>query len=62
MFSYNEHHIEEAYNMAKENGIAFMLNISGRWNVGNYDMLKPKNEIFFKERPAEWDMLARLVT
>ncbi len=60
VFSYNEDHIEEAYKMAKENGIVFMLNISGRWNVGRPDMFKPKNEIFFKKRPEEWETLAKL--
>lgn len=43
IFNYNEDHIEEAKQMAKENGVGFMLIQSSRWN-GNDDPLRPKNK------------------
>jgi MoaA/NifB/PqqE/SkfB family radical SAM enzyme len=43
IFNYNEDHIEEAKQMAKENGVGFMLVQSSRWN-DNDDPLRPKNK------------------
>ena len=43
IFNYNEDHIEEAKQMAKENGVGFMLVQSSRWNDNN-DPLRPKNK------------------
>ena len=45
VFSYNEDHVEEAYNMAKDNGIQFIVNYSGRW-TGEKDPYKPRNPKF----------------
>lgn len=45
VFSYNEDHIEEAYNMAKDNGMQFIVNYSGRW-TGEQDPYKPRNPEF----------------
>ena len=45
VFSYNEDHIEEAYNMAKDNGIQFIVNYSGRWN-NEEAPYKPRNPEF----------------
>ena len=45
VFSYNEDHIKEAYNMAKDNGMQFIVNYSGRWN-GEEDPYKPRNPEF----------------
>ena len=45
VFSYNEDHIEEAYNMAKDNGMQFIVNYSGRWN-NEEDPYKPTNPEF----------------
>ena len=45
VFSYNEDHIKEAYNMAKDNGIQFIVNYSGRW-TGEQDPYKPRNSEF----------------
>lgn len=55
-FSYNENHIDEAMQMARENGIIFELNISARWN-GISDAYKPKNHLLYKDRPKEWKKL-----
>ena len=41
VFNYNENNIEEARQMAKDNGIEFDVLYSGRWNVK--DAYKPKN-------------------
>ena len=45
VFSYNEDHIEETHNMAKENGIEFIVNYSGRW-TSEQDPYKPRNPKF----------------
>ena len=45
VFSYNEDHVEEAYNMAKDNGIQFIVNYSGRW-TSEKDPYKPRNPKF----------------
>ena len=45
VFSYNEDHIEEAYNMAKDNGMQFIVNYSGRCN-NEEDPYKPTNPEF----------------
>ena len=45
VFSYNEDHIQEAYDMAKDNDIQFIINYSGRW-TGDQDPYKPKNPKF----------------
>ena len=42
VFSYNEEHIDEAYQMAKDNGINFIINYSGRW-YGEKDPYRPRN-------------------
>lgn len=49
VFSYNEHHIEEAYQMAKDNGIKFELMVSARFDKD--DVYKPKNENYYRMRP-----------
>lgn len=46
-FSFNEHQIEYAREIALENGIEFRLRLGDRWS-GNNDPLKPKK--FYKER------------
>ena len=55
VFSYNENHIKEAYDLAKEHDIEFELNISARFS--KKDMYKPKNEKYWKPRPDEWKTL-----
>jgi len=42
IFSYNEHHIEQAKQMAKENGLGFIIVQSSRWLSEN-DPLIPKS-------------------
>lgn len=51
VFSYNENHIEEAYQMAKENGIRFEMMVSARFSKD--DVYKPKNENYYRMRPWE---------
>ena len=48
VFKYNENHIEEAKQLAKDNDITFELNISSRWDEP-YDPLKPSNKLYAKE-------------
>ena len=45
VFSYNEDHIQEAYEMAKDNNIQFVINYSGRW-TDDQDPYKPRNSKF----------------
>jgi len=56
VFSYNENHIEEAMEMAKEHGIVFELNISSRWNDGA-DVYRPSDPMLSRKRPKEWSMM-----
>ena len=46
VFNYNQDHIEQAKQMAKDNGIEFKLSLSSRWGGGNLDIdyLKPRKE------------------
>jgi len=48
VFKYNENHIEEAKQLAKDNDITFELNISSRWDEPD-DPLKPSNKLYVKE-------------
>ena len=42
VFNYNQDHIEQARQMAKDDGIEFKLSFSARWiGMGNY---RPKDE------------------
>ena len=45
VFSYNEDHIKEANQMAKDNGMNFIINYSGRWS-SEQDPYKPRNPEF----------------
>ena len=45
VFNYNENNIEEARQMAKNNGIYFDIIYSGRWNIK--DTYKPKNPNYY---------------
>ena len=45
VFSYNEDHIQEAYEMAKDNNIQFVINYSGRWK-NEQDPYRPRNPKF----------------
>ena len=45
VFRYNENHIDEAYEMAQEHGINFIINYSGRWK-NDEDPFKPRNPEF----------------
>ena len=45
VFSYNEGHIEEANDMARDHDIKFVVNYSGRWN-GKSDPYRPRNPEF----------------
>jgi hypothetical protein len=42
-FSFNEHQIDEARKLAKDNGINLVLRLSGRWDSKN-DPLRPSNK------------------
>lgn len=59
VFRYNENHIEQAIEMAKENGIIFELNISSRWNTSRLkpdvidDELAPLNPKYIKKHGTE---------
>ena len=46
VFNYNQDHIEQAKQMAKDNGIEFKLSLSSRWGGGELDIdyLKPRKE------------------
>ena len=48
VFRYNENHIQEAIQLAKDNNITFELNISSRWSGPN-DPLMPLNKLYVKE-------------
>lgn len=48
VFRYNENDVEQAIQLAKDNGIIFELNISSRWD-GPDDPYKPLNPIYVKE-------------
>ena len=48
VFKYNENHIEESKQLAKDNNITFELNISSRWD-GPDDPLIPSNKLYVKE-------------
>ena len=56
VFSYNEHQIDEAIDLAKKHNIIFELNLSTRWDSEN-DIYKPKNPMLYKKRPEEWKKL-----
>ena len=43
VFKYNENHIDEAHEMAKEAGVQFMVVNSSRW-LGDNDEYKPSKE------------------
>ena len=45
VFNYNENNIEEARQLAKDNGIQFAVIYSGRWNTK--DTYKPKNPNYY---------------
>ena len=45
VFSYNEDHIQESYEMAKDNNIQFVINYSGRWK-NEQDPYRPRNPEF----------------
>lgn len=45
VFSYNEEHIEEAQQMAKDNGLNFVIVHSGRW-YGEDDAYRPRTPEF----------------
>jgi MoaA/NifB/PqqE/SkfB family radical SAM enzyme len=47
VFNYNENHIDEAHQLAKDNNMIFELNISSRWITD--DPLKPTNKKYVKE-------------
>ena len=48
VFKYNENHIEESMQLAKDNNITFELNCSSRWE-GADDPLIPSNKLYIKE-------------
>jgi|TARA_Y100001949_G_C15953478_1_gene315874 MoaA/NifB/PqqE/SkfB family radical SAM enzyme len=48
VFKYNENHIEESKQLAKDNNITFELNISSRWD-GPDDPLIPSNKLYVKK-------------
>tara|TARA_Y100000816_G_scaffold243259_1_gene190593 strand:- start:748 stop:1419 length:672 start_codon:yes stop_codon:yes gene_type:complete len=56
VFSYNEHQIDQAIELAEKHGIEFEINLSTRWNLG-FDIYKPKNAMLYKKRPEEWKEL-----
>ena len=56
VFSYNEHQIDEAIDLAQENNIDFRINLSTRWKDG-FDIYQPKNAMLYKERPKQWKKL-----
>ena len=51
VFRYNENDIEEAKNMALDNGMTFELNSSSRWDEN--DPLKPTNPKYWIDRNLE---------
>ena len=53
-FSFNEHQIEEAKQMAKDNGIIFLIVLSSRF--GKNDPLKPSERWRPKKKEATYDM------
>jgi MoaA/NifB/PqqE/SkfB family radical SAM enzyme len=52
VFKYNEDHIEQAEQMALDNGITFLLMKSSRWDNNKVDLLKP-SEMYLERKLNE---------
>lgn len=56
VFRYNENDVEQAIQLAKDNGIIFELNISSRWDGPN-DTYKPLNPKYVKKHGSQQSQL-----
>ena len=44
VFNYNQDHIEQARQMAKDDGLEFKLSFSSRWEWNDMEKYKPREE------------------